>query len=1018
MANPDSEETLRFLSFQRTKPPLAFFVGPLYPMNLSPFEERTRATGAKFGLSVDTIRPKIAEGLSAIRTSGFFRTYTDHSITHCDQMFSILSWLIPQPVQASLTDVECALLTMSVYLHDFGMLATNQEFENRATNETFRRFEQNYTQSYDTASRPDIDHSTFDHFLFEEFVRHTHGQRIFEWLSSGHANGAIQGDEISGILHSTEKNFRHYLGVICRSHHLTNLHDRTSYPLEFRFGNRVEDQANIQFLAVCLRMADILHMSRDRTPSLEFRLISPRNPISAREWAKQLQVSGVCPSSIDPSEILVNAVCTDHRMYFYLRDFVAVADAELQQCRAWLDSVPAPIASRYHFKVRRVSDQGIHAHGFIAERFELHLDQPRVIDLLMGHNLYGDSKVAIRELIQNSIDAVRVRRIEEPMHNSKLRLVFNTASRTLTVTDNGIGMTLDVIRQHFLRVGDSYYRSSEFRRRCPGYTSISQFGIGFLTAFMIAERVEVLTYAPRYSSKAIKIVLEDIYDLFAATEIASDDPSATPVAGGGTHITLSLRKDITFEKLAEEVSRWLVFLEFAIEVVVDDSPPQYVHGIKGQTPDDIGDDIKKLCAEPYEDYCPIVFNNDGVQIVVLWEADRLGDNYLLAPAGRYLLPLTASLYRGWSDRHDGPRRTKSEPRVIRKIANGGIFLASELPGFKAKERSRLHYIIDCRGELRFTPLVSRAGIAIDRNSVAILSQLVKGLVDFVIANTTALMATGVSKYFSAYYAACALSVLFDRKRMEDDTEKVLSAVFAANEARRVPMLLLRKGNDIALSTWAEHAEKPIVVGRNMYDSLLRSVTRGTVEFPIPKEVLASLPENYIVPADIDDILRPLLFLSSYVPTEVTYEPLAKGIFVTCKVGENPGRKLFSDIIVLPFPDELAEVTLLDFALVRCWNLTNAATKTWFEMSEGILRRTGESKRKEVEERIRSILASDSRDEMDFELREDRLSERSSHIARQLSETAGVPVSVPEDAVKALRGGRVVRDRLWQWRHEF
>ena len=173
-------------------------------MNLSPFEERVRTTGAAIGISVDVLRPAISKILDAIRTSGFFQTYTDHSMAHCDQMFSILGWLIPPPVQASLTEVEHALLTVAVYLHDLGMLATKDEFDNRSSNEAYRRFEQSYLQSYDPSTRKDADHSTPEHFIFEEYIRHTHAQRIFDWITGGPLAKSVQGEELSAILHTTE----------------------------------------------------------------------------------------------------------------------------------------------------------------------------------------------------------------------------------------------------------------------------------------------------------------------------------------------------------------------------------------------------------------------------------------------------------------------------------------------------------------------------------------------------------------------------------------------------------------------------------------------------------------------------------------------------------------------------------------------------------------------------------------------------------------------------------------------
>ena len=461
-------------------------------MTYSFFKERVRDTGAQFGVALDVLRPALARLQEAIRASGFFRTYTDHSMRHCEQMFAILGWLVPAEVQRNLTDPECALLVLAVYLHDLGMLTTQKEFDSRASDPSYAHFEQLYLQDFDPASQQSADHLTAQHFIFEEYIRHTHADRISAWITDVALAGAAQGQEMLGLLHSTPEAFRHYLGVICRSHHRNDLHDRNNYPPDLHLGNRPEDVANVQFLSICLRLADILHMSSDRTPPLEFRLVSPRNPVSAREWAMQLQVSGIGLSQADSSEIKVDAVCDDHRMYFYLRDFVALADAELQRCRSWLDSMPPAVVARYHLDARRVSREGLRAEGFVAERFELQLDQRRVIELLMGHNLYGDAKVAIRELVQNSIDAVRVRLAEDAAEKPLIRLSLSTKKRTLAILDNGIGMSLDVIRQHFLRVGDSYYRSPAFHKRCPNYTPISQFGIGFLTTFMLGEHATVV----------------------------------------------------------------------------------------------------------------------------------------------------------------------------------------------------------------------------------------------------------------------------------------------------------------------------------------------------------------------------------------------------------------------------------------------------------------------------------------------------------------------------------------------
>jgi len=476
---------------------------------LSYFEERFKESENKIGISLSLCRKNISTMLSLMPRTGFFRTYTDHSINHCVSMFEILTWLIPDEIKKRLSDTECSLLVLSVYLHDLGMLATQDEFENRSKNPDFIKFEQEYVFDFNTKAPISADHPTKDHFIFEEFIRHTHADRIFNWMQNEFAS-LPQEIELKTLFHSASESLRYYLALLCKSHHLNNLHDTTLYPTEFHFGT---DSANIQFLAICLRLADILHLTSDRTPPIEFRTLSPKNPVSAREWAKQIQVSGIGISKTNSNIINIDAICKDHRAFFYLRDFITVINKELQQCQTWLDLPSGVISQKYFLKVNSVTDEGLKAIGFIAERFSLQIDHKRTIELLMGNNLYGDNKVVIRELIQNSIDAVKVRLLETEKLKPKIRVELDNVNRTLKITDNGIGMDLDVLRQHFLRVGDSYYRSKNFKKRCPNYTPISQFGIGFLTSFMIADKVEVITKSCKVPSKILKLVLEDIYDL-------------------------------------------------------------------------------------------------------------------------------------------------------------------------------------------------------------------------------------------------------------------------------------------------------------------------------------------------------------------------------------------------------------------------------------------------------------------------------------------------------------------------
>ena len=133
----------------------------------------------------------------------------------------------------------------------------------------------------------------------------------------------------------------------------------------------------------------------------------------------------------------------------------------------------------------------------------------------------SDSSFILRELLQNALDALELRDLRlkmlargetphekiDPLPSSEALQVILTwghdatsGQEYLLVEDNGVGMTEDVITRFFTQVGKSYYRSPDYHRErallrnANLITSpISIFGIGILSCFMIADRLEVRT---------------------------------------------------------------------------------------------------------------------------------------------------------------------------------------------------------------------------------------------------------------------------------------------------------------------------------------------------------------------------------------------------------------------------------------------------------------------------------------------------------------------------------------------
>jgi molecular chaperone HtpG len=127
------------------------------------------------------------------------------------------------------------------------------------------------------------------------------------------------------------------------------------------------------------------------------------------------------------------------------------------------------------------------------EKFQVNLRG--IIDLLSNH-LYSSPNVYIRELLQNSVDAIAARRQIDADHVGAIELEVlqgnPTSPPTLMIRDDGIGLTEDEIRQFLATIGESSKRETVDRS-----DFIGQFGIGLLSAFLVCEEIVVVTRSAR-----------------------------------------------------------------------------------------------------------------------------------------------------------------------------------------------------------------------------------------------------------------------------------------------------------------------------------------------------------------------------------------------------------------------------------------------------------------------------------------------------------------------------------------
>ena len=212
------------------------------------------------------------------------------------------------------------------------------------------------------------------------------------------------------------------------------------------------------------------------------------------------------------------------------------------------------------------------------ERHEFQAEVRQLLDLMI-HSLYSHKEVFLRELISNASDALDKRRFEaltRPELGAEeelaIRLEADGEARTLTVHDNGIGMSRDEIVQNIGTIARS--GTGEFLaalRERPGQAVtpelIGQFGVGFYSSFIVADKITLLT---RRAGEATATRWESAGDGYTL-EAAERD-------GAGTSVTLHLKPVDAEDGLAdftqagalrETVKKYSDFVAYPIRLGAD-----------------------------------------------------------------------------------------------------------------------------------------------------------------------------------------------------------------------------------------------------------------------------------------------------------------------------------------------------------------------------------------------------------------------------------------------------------------
>jgi hypothetical protein len=169
-------------------------------------------------------------------------------------------------------------------------------------------------------------------------------------------------------------------------------------------------------------------------------------------------------------------------------------------------------------------------------RFEAH---PRLLELLVGSNLYPEPAVVVRELIQNAQDAIQWHKeIKGGELSPSIAVRFSEAGSWFEVSDNGIGMSRKDFEESFLKVGRNKLEALGLDK--PPGEQIAFFGIGVLSVFLVADSFEVVTRKVGTES-GLHFLISGLQDEVKVGEESRSEPGTTVRVRieGNTHFPIS-----------------------------------------------------------------------------------------------------------------------------------------------------------------------------------------------------------------------------------------------------------------------------------------------------------------------------------------------------------------------------------------------------------------------------------------------------------------------------------------------
>jgi hypothetical protein len=513
---------------------------PLEELHDTQLYKTLAAVSAEFAERIDVFVSKIVPILAT--TIQHFPYYTRHDANHGFRVLRRIEQLIvPTSFSAgnpySFGATELFLLIAAAYSHDLGMTVFPGE-------EGVLPKDLSIPLDSEWKTNPAL----------QVYLRKNHSKRGGDYI-------ALNANDLQ-----VPRNLVGQLDWLMKSHNMSIPELDTNLSAPFAAEER---EIDIRQLSIILCIADAIEFSDTRVVDGVLDLIS-RDPSDSARKSYLENMKHICVGdslaidrdgrilvygSFDDSEVLSLAHHTFDQIEEWIRGY---SDIERRSAVRRLRVRPEPLQRRLELRGGRF------------ERLGVRISKKNIIDLISSNAVWkSNAGAVIRELVQNSVEACRYRAFHSSRsdrYEPRITVRFDRKNRTMSVQDNGCGMSERIILNHFLTVGNS--RAAEKAYSTEGYAPLARFGIGFWSVFTIADRADIQTLAFEDAIQSLEpkkgisfdVEIRELKDF----TVFSDEPMAP-----GTTVTLHLKPDLVLDELFEQARCQFLCSEIPLEFRID-----------------------------------------------------------------------------------------------------------------------------------------------------------------------------------------------------------------------------------------------------------------------------------------------------------------------------------------------------------------------------------------------------------------------------------------------------------------